>query len=360
MTWKNELRTRSRDVAKRTAWPLRRLLDPRFAETNSRLQYASRVALEEERVTRSAVEARIDQYSVAQEESLLFVGSELQSVREQIDEIRHDALDRFDALARERGVLIGDLAYGRRIDRLVGQPVEDLDADSARLLNHAESHLGFAAQRGLWLNPAVSVEHRAGDVVPSDVNERIVEIPYAMRALGGLRPPAAILDVGSAESLLALHCASLGYRTCALDLRPYPFQHPNLDVVVSRLEDWEAGERRFDAILCVSTLEHVGLGWYGEPRQDAGADRRALQQLGGLLTDDGFVVLTVPYGAAAVDAVQRTYDRSSLETLLEGWVVTDRQIVAQTDRRTWIPHEDDGAPTGRAVAVVTARPSGTP
>lgn len=379
MPWKRDFRATSLGAAKRIAWPIRRLLDPRFAETNSRLQWASRVALEEEHATRSALQSRIDHYSVANEESLLFIGTELQSVREhvdvvreEVDGVRHELLDRVenagrtvDELASETRQIIGDLArftgdlaYASRIDRVVAQPVDDLDADSSRLLNHADSHLGFAAQRGLWLNPAVSVEHRPGDVVESDVNERIVEIPYAMRALGALRPPASVLDVGSVESLLALHCASLGYTTCALDLRPYPFEHPNLDVVVSKLEEWDAGDRRFDAILCVSTLEHVGLGWYGESPEDQGADRRALQRLGDMLSPDGLVILTVPYGAAAVDAVQRTYDHSTLDALLEGWEVSDREIVVQSDRRTWVPARNgEGDGTGRAVAMVTARPA---
>jgi hypothetical protein len=358
MPWKTELRGATRDVAKRAAWPLRRLLDPRFAETHSRLQYATRVAQEEEHATRSALQARIDHYAVANEESLLFVGTELQNVREHVDGLGRDLLDRFDAieaLAAETRRAVDDSAYATRIDSVVAGPVERLDADSARLLNHGESHLGFAAQRGLWLNPPVSIEHRPGDVVQGDVNERIVEIPYAMRALAGLRPPAAILDIGSVESVLALHCASLGYPTYALDLRPYPFEHPNLDVVVSKLEEWDAGDRRFDAVLCISTLEHVGLGWYGEAPEDEGADRRALQRLGALLTDGGFLVLTVPYGTAGVDAVQRTYDAATLGALLDGWDVIDREIVVQTDRRTWVPAQGAGG-EGRAVAMVTARP----
>ena len=362
MPLKRQLKAASRAGAKRAAWPIRRLLDPRFAETNSRVQYAQRVVLDEEIATRAVVGERIDRYSVANEESLLFIGTELQGVREQVEAVTRSV----DAVAQRTSESIADMAertshtlYAATVEGVVSRPVEELDAASARLLNHGESHKGFAAQRGLWLNPAVSVEHRAGDVVQGDVNERIVEIPYALSALGTRPPGARVLDVGSAESLVALHCASLGYETVALDLRPYPFAHPNLEVVVSKLEEWDAGHRAFDAILCISTIEHVGLGWYGERPEDEGADRRALDRLGAMLAPDGFVVLTVPYGTAGIDAVQRTYDARTLDALLDGWSVQDRRIVAQADRNTWLPAPDGVVQgTGRAVAMVTARPAG--
>lgn len=61
-----------------------------------------------------------------------------------------------------------------------------LDDATAEFLNFATSHLGFAAQAGLWINAPVRVEHHAGRAAFAEVSERIVEIPYAFRAHGGL------------------------------------------------------------------------------------------------------------------------------------------------------------------------------
>jgi hypothetical protein len=140
---------------------------------------------------------------------------------------------------------------------------------------------------------------------------------------------------------------------CALDLRPYPFTHPNLEVAVSRLEDFEREPGSFGAILCISTVEHIGLGWYGEAPREPAADRHAVERLGVLLRPGGRLVLTVPYGRAAVDDVQRTYDAAGLGALLEGWELEDREIVHQLDDCTWVPGEPE-APDARAVAMVTA------
>jgi hypothetical protein len=107
----------------------------------------------------------------------------------------------------------------------------------------------------------------------------------------------------------------------------------------------------FDAALCISTLEHVGLGWYGDSEYDAG-DRRALRRIAELLVPEGLLVLTVPYGTASVDALQRRYDRAGLDTLLDGWEVLDRRVVEQVDDRVWQPVAET---SGNGVALVLAR-----
>ena len=323
---------------------MRRLLDPRFADVTRRLVETRRELAQEAQTTRATVEQTVGvvgDYTVASIESMTFLGNEL----------------------RDMHAAIGDIAsayevrtYVDRLDRLVGGSQKALDGAAAALINYANSHRGFAAQAELWLNPAITIEHGEGSVTLGTVNERIVEVPFALRALGRVPPGCRILDFGSSENSLALSLATLGYEVTALDLRPYPFEHPSLRSVTSRLEDWDAPAGSFDAILSVSTLEHVGLGWYGEPQGQSDADRRALSRLGELLAPEGILVLTVPYGAASVDSVQRRYDRDSLAALLEGWEVLDRAIVERKDDRTWRPVEES---TGHAVAMVVARISQT-
>ncbi len=241
------------------------------------------------------------------------------------------------------------------VDAAVGSRVDELEDALARVINYAESHEGFAAQLGLWLNPAISLRHHRGGVGVGDVNERILEVPFAFRALGSVPADGRVLDFGAAESSVALSLASLGYRVTALDLRPYPFTHPNLVSVASPLETWEVPDSSFDAILCISTVEHVGLGWYGEAAsEDTHADHAAMTRLAGLLDDGGVLALTVPYGNAEVTAVQRTYDADTLDALLEGWDVEERSVHARTAPGVWARAEASAA--GPAVAMVVARP----
>jgi SAM-dependent methyltransferase len=236
-------------------------------------------------------------------------------------------------------------------DDFAGKEADDLDRRTATLLNYAESHRGFAGRRNLWFNPPISLEYQEGDVRVSEVNERIVELPYVLRALSGLETGASILDVGATESTLSLSLASLGYRVTAVDLRPYPFDHPNLRVVVGPVQDWKT-DNRFDAVVCLSTIEHIGRGAYGEASADDNADRETLERIRELMKPGGLLVLTVPFGRASQDAFERTYDSAGLDALLEGWVVEERIVAHRSDGATWVV--SDGAAGDRQVALVTA------
>jgi SAM-dependent methyltransferase len=336
-------------------WPVRRLLDPRFADVNRRIGATRQSVQDESNLTRHVLtertgdlEGSVLSLASSHTESLTFVGTQLRAFEQ-------DLRDVGDRLVQVEERVEPQLFLERRVDELIAGNGEGLDAAIARLLNFAESHEGFAARDQLWMNHPVSVRYERGGTRLGDVNERIVEVPYAFRTLAGLPDGARILDVGSAESTVALSLASLGYDVVALDLHRYPFSHPNLTVVESRLEAWEPEPGSFDAIVCISTIEHVGLGWYGDAPEPEGADRRALARFGEWLKPDGVIVLTVPYGEAGIDELERTYDRTSLDALVDGWRIEDRTIVVHEDSGVWTVRDDVEA--GDAVAMLVVRPS---
>jgi len=337
-----------RSLAKHALWPVKRLLDPRFADVARRIEYANQRTLDESRQIESQqveLNTLVNTFGAASNESLAFLGRQIREFEGELAAMN----TRLESVEQT----LGPVFYSRRVRAAIDRGVEHLDADTAALLGFSEGHEGFAAQKHLWTNPPLTLQYLEGDVRLGSVNERIVEIPYAFRALGSVAPPAAILDVGSVESTISLSLAAMGYKTTALDLRPYPYAHPNLEVAVSRLEEFDRPDGSFDAILCISTIEHVGLGWYGEARQQPDADRKAIERLGELLKPGGPLVLTVPFGRAGVDAVQRTYDDAMLDALLDGWTIQSREIVRQADDRTWSTDAETG-PEARAVALVTA------
>ena len=250
------------------------------------------------------------------------------------------------------------LQLRRAADALDGRPVdapatEQLDGPMADLLNHATGNRGFAARASLWFNPPIVVQHRAGAVEATAVTERIVEVPFAHAELLRLPRGARILDVGCRESTLALSLASLGYRVTGIDLAPYPLAHPNLSTVSAPLEEWAAGAGAYDAICCLSSIEHFGLGAYGEPPGDPDGDVRAMGLLRGLLEPDGTLVLTVPCGRGRTAPTQRVYDAAGLERLLEGWRVDRVEYAARVDLVTWSPVSD--LPEDGVALVVAGR-----
>ena len=142
------------------------------------------------------------------------------------------------------------------------------------------------------------------------VSEQIIEHPLVFRHL---RPADRdILDFGGAESLLALQLSALGYRVSVLDQRRYPFSHQNLSVFCGDLFDPALSlHKLFDVVVSISTIEHLGLGRYGDMVVDS-ADKRGVEVLWKLLKPHGRLFATVPAGKPAVQRGYRVYDEQRI------------------------------------------------
>jgi hypothetical protein len=300
-------------VARKALWPVRRIVDPRIQGLATLIQ------------------ADMEAHS----EATALMGESLTNLTAMVEEIHRQLV--------------------RDFERMIGGSVEDVDPEIARLLDYASSHVGYAAQEGLWFNPPVSLIYEAGSVRLAGVNERILEPGYAFRALAEVPPGSSILDVGATESTVALSLASLGFEVTAIDPRPYPLAHPRLRVVVGSVQDWDT-EDVFAATLCLSTIEHVGLGAYGEPVGEDDADVAALHRIRELTRPNGLLILTTRYGQPGKDSLERTYDQAGLEKLLEGWKVENLTIAEKADATTWTAGSAKNlSPGAEAVALVTAR-----
>jgi SAM-dependent methyltransferase len=239
---------------------------------------------------------------------------------------------------------------------------EQLGGSAAELLNHAESHRGFRSQAGLWFNPPDVVRYSAGTVELSVMTERSIEVPFVISNVTAAKEKgASVLDVGCSESLIPFDLASIGYNVTGIDLREYPLDHPNLTTVATPLEDWDTDET-FDVVVCLSSIEHFGLGTYGEEASSERLDHTAMQLLLKMIEPSGLLVMTIPFGETDVTPVQRMYDRADIDELLRGWAI-DTFEVAVPVAQGWVVSEStpEPAPTAdppvtRQVALITAHP----
>jgi hypothetical protein len=227
-----------------------------------------------------------------------------------------------------------------------------LGPGAAEYLNWATGTGGPAAQAGLRFTDPVTGAFRNGGYDAVRVNERIVEVPYALGVLAELTAPSRVLDVGACSSTFALSAACLGHRVTALDRRPYPLSHPNLTVVVAA-GDWKGPEQPFDAIVALSGIDHPA------PDLDAGV----LSRFRGWLGEGGKLVFTAPYGPSRQAASQRVHDLAHLDELFAGWKLSDQRFYVQDDPLVWMPHAGPPPlspwPDGRRAAVlITAFPTG--
>jgi len=271
------------------------------------------------------------------------------ATRAELDQARRELLDTLERLA--------PLARARLLDE---PRLADIDAPTAGAINYLLCHRGPLADVGLWRNDPVVVEWLAGDARVAAVNERIVEQPFVYGALADLPAGARVADVGGGESLVGLSLASIGHRVTVVEPAGYPYEHPNLTVVRTTLDDFEP-DAPLDAVVLLSAIEHFGLGAYTDNGElDDDADLAAMKRVRDLLAPGGRVVLTTPFGPAAVDELERTYDEDRLRRLFDGFEIEQQLVASRVDDTTWtVTGSDLTTPARRGhVAMVRARRAG--
>ncbi|MGI0149960.1 MAG: class I SAM-dependent methyltransferase [Thermoplasmata archaeon] len=196
------------------------------------------------------------------------------------------------------------------------------------------------------------------------VTERVVEIPFVLRSLR-LPPGSRVLDVGSRWSVLPLHLVALGYRAVAVDLDEVLLGRSGPDLVKADLRAPPFRPDSFDAAVMVSTLEHVGIGWY-DARTDIDDDLRMMRELRTLVKPGGRLLITVPFGRGGVGRTQRAYDRDRLRAITEGWALEERSFFVKRGMG-WQPaaeetaEREDSVDVTHAVALIhLRRPDGGP
>jgi SAM-dependent methyltransferase len=195
------------------------------------------------------------------------------------------------------------------------------------------------------------------------ITERILEYPFVYRTLGN-RERLKNLEFGCANSQLSLELAALGHNQVGVDLRYYPFQHPNLRFYQGDFFDVTFDEAPFDVIIAISAIEHVGLGWYGEKIRPEKSDADLIDAFVKILKPEGQLIITVPFGVKKITPSYRIYDRSSLLGILKRFDIEDEEYYYRQNKSIWLPcshiylEATDWDPQGNGaegVALISAR-----
>ena len=127
-----------------------------------------------------------------------------------------------------------------------------------------------------------------------------------------------VLDIGATSSLFIYELAGRGYDTFACDTRPYmerlsgTIKFIRCDIMATPFPD-----NFFDIITGISTVEHIGLGFYGDPRSGDG-DFKAMNEMKRILKGQGLLCLTTTIGKSYTITPNgncRIYDGSRLAQL---------------------------------------------
>ncbi|MEH1781097.1 MAG: DUF268 domain-containing protein [Nostoc sp.] len=236
----------------------------------------------------------------------------------------------------------------QKVDQLpqLQQAIDQLSAE-LQVNNNVASQFASAEEAkiksGLWFNDPIWVGHRDnGEAYWVETTERILEKTFVMHSLACLYQSRdiEILDVGAAESLLSYELASFNYSVTAIDIRPIALFHPNLKFVKTDICNPVLPPASFDCVIALSTLEHIGLGWYGDETGES-YDIKAVQQISLLLKPEGSFILTVPYGKKALTPVHRIYNQESLQKLIQDFKIVQISYGVRKDEFTWTITENE-------------------
>lgn len=151
--------------------------------------------------------------------------------------------------------------------------------------------------------------------------ERAVEIPWLFKNL----KEGSVLDIGSNESSYITRLVNEGRNITQLDIRPLNNVANTRKVVGDIRKKAIKDLGKFDNVLLISTLEHIGLKAY-----DSEADWKdspALEQLRtfrhcmDFLKEGGRILLTVPYGKYENAGWVLTYDKDMIEEIKKRWKI---------------------------------------
>lgn len=156
------------------------------------------------------------------------------------------------------------------------------------------------------------------------MDERIVEYPWLFHRLSEIHPRGGrILDAGSilnhAEVIAPWTAADFGpVSIVTLEPEAHAFPSALIRYEYADLRSLPYRDGLFDTVLCLSTLEHVGMdnSIYGADAQEASDPAteagRAVEELGRVLAPSGTLLISVPFGAPAHHRWWRIYGQEDL------------------------------------------------
>ena len=178
-------------------------------------------------------------------------------------------------------------------------------------------------------------------------SSRIVEYPWVYMNIDKVNVCKRLLDVGSVGSVLPIVLASQGYEVWCIDVRYYEGDGlaQNLKCLVGDVRKTSFENGFFDCAIAVSTLEHIGLGRYGEWLEPDG-DITAVSEISRILSEHGALLVTLPFGKEEVFPSHRVYNQQRLQTILDGFKVEREDYYARNKSGFWSPcTKDDLADT---------------
>jgi SAM-dependent methyltransferase len=135
-------------------------------------------------------------------------------------------------------------------------------------------------------------------------NHYVFHPAWAARIVAAIRPNIHI-DISSSLHFVTIVSAFVHVKF--YDYRPVQLNLSNLDTGKADLLNLPFEDNSIQSLSCMHTVEHVGLGRYGDPI-DPDGDLKAIKELQRVLSPGGSLLFVVPVGRSSIEFnAQRIY-----------------------------------------------------
>jgi len=180
-------------------------------------------------------------------------------------------------------------------------------------------------------------------------SERLVEYAFvSSNLMSTRRKHAKILDIGCGDYSLTNAISEFGknyaWQISGIDIALSQEQNSVIFTSLARMDARIMGFRDevFDQIICISTLEHIGipLHAYNINKSDELGDIRTILEISRVLKFGGTVILTLPYSFGNIRGREnRVYHKSTLSKLVRAFSIIKKEFYYY-DLGKWIKCKD--------------------
>lgn len=173
------------------------------------------------------------------------------------------------------------------------------------------------------------------------VLDRDLEYPWIIKNINIKK--GRILDVGSTKSQFLIENIKGDIELFAIDINQREADN-KIKFIKGDIRETKFQDNYFDCVICVSTLEHIGVPGRYKCDNDPNGDIRAMNEIHRILNPDGILLVTIPYGNIDILPINRLYNKGKVEKLFENFIIKECKYLKYFNKwDLWLEVEEEEA-----------------